>query len=139
MAEGDCTVMNNFKEQLMLKTVDCVNDDWKVALYDTALGDPDGADPAYSATNEINVANYTAGGVALTGEAVTQDDTNDWAKWDANDPAWTSLGAATVLEGRLYNNTTTTKWVAALWEIATNPNGGNYTLQFHTNGMILLN
>lgn len=138
MAEGDAIVINNFKEQLMLKTMDLVNDVFKVALYSVALASPDGAAPAYSATNEIVAANYTAGGVTLAGKAVTQDDANDRAAWDANDAAWTSLGTATIVEARLYDDTTATKWLCILWEIATNSNGGNYTLQFNANGMLLL-
>ena len=53
MAEGDATVMNNFKEQLLLKTIDCNSDTFKIALYSTALNSPDGADTAYTSTNEI--------------------------------------------------------------------------------------
>ena len=37
MAEGDATVMNNFKEQLLLKTIDCNSDTFKIALYSTDL------------------------------------------------------------------------------------------------------
>lgn len=139
MAEGDAIVLNNFKEQLMLKTIDLDSDDWKVALYSVALASPDGADVAYSATNEISATGYSAGGAALSGETVAQDDTNNRASWDATDPTWTSLATATIVEARLYNNTTATKWVAILWEIATNSNGGNYTLQFGANGILLLN
>lgn len=132
--------MNNFKEQLLLKTINCGTggDTFKVALYSVAPSYPDGAAPAYSATNEISVANYTAGGVALTGQAVTQDDTNDRAAWDANDPSWTSLGASTIVAAVLYDDTTATKWQLIIWEIGTNSNGGNYTLQFAAAGMLLL-
>lgn len=138
MAAGDGHVMNNFKEQLMLKTIDCVNDAFKMALYSVAPSYPDGAAPAYSATNEISVANYAAGGVTLSGKAVAQDDANDRASWDANDPAWTSLGAATILAAVLYDDTTTPKHQCIIWEIGTNSNGGNYTLQFAATGMLLL-
>ena len=138
MAAGDAHVMNNFKEQLLLKTIDCVNDVFKMALYSTCPAYPDGAAPAYSATNEIAVANYVAGGQALAGKAVAQDDTNDRASWDANDPAWTSLGAATILGAVLYDDTTATKWQCIIWEIGTNSNGGNYTLQFAGTGILLL-
>ena len=61
MAEGDAIVLNNFKEQLMLKTIDCVNDTFKVALYSVAVASPDGAAPAYTTTNEIVASGYVAG------------------------------------------------------------------------------
>jgi hypothetical protein len=81
MAEGDATVMNNFKEQLLLKTIDCDTDVFKVALYDVAIASPDGAAPAYSVTNEISGSGYTAGGATVATPVVTQDDANDRAKW----------------------------------------------------------
>ena len=140
MAEGDALVLNNFKEQLLLKTIDCNSDTFKVALYSVALASPDGADPAYSATNEIGPANYTAGGQSIGTPVVAQDDANNRASWDddGTDVTWNSLGAATIVEARLYDDTTATKWLCILWEIATNSNGGNYTLQFNANGMLLL-
>lgn len=138
MAEGDATVMNNLKEQLLLKTIDFVNDTFKVALYSVALASPDGADVAYSATNEIGPANYSAGGATVGNKSVTQDDTNNLAKFDGDDVQWSSLGSATIAEARLYDDTTAIKWVLILWELATNSNGGDYTLQFHTDGILTL-
>lgn len=140
MAAGDAHVVNNFKEQLLLKTIDCVNDTFKMALYSDAYSSTqiDGAAPAYSATNEISAANYSAGGVTLGSKTVTQDDANDRAAWDAADVTWNNLGAATIQRAILYDDTTATKWQAIIWEIATNSNGGNYTLQFAAAGMMLL-
>ena len=140
MAEGDAIVLNNFKEQLLLKTIDCDTDSFKVALYSVALASPDGADVAYSATNEIVASGYTATGAAVATPVVTQDDGNDWAKWDddGSNITWSSLATATILEARLYDDTTGTKWVLILWEIATNSNGGDYTIQFGANGIMTL-
>lgn len=139
MAQGDASVHNNFKEQLLRKSIDCINDTFKIALYTASYSwSIDGADTAYSATNEISATNYTAGGATLAGKTVTQDDTNDRAAWDANDVTWTSLGAAAPRHAVLYDDTTATKWVLIHWELATDSNGGNYTLQFHANGMLLI-
>ena len=140
MAEGDAIVLNNFKEQLLLKTIDCDTDVFKVALYDTALNTPDGADVAYSVTNEISGSGYSAGGATVATPVVTQDDSNDLAKWDddGSNLTWTSLAANTILEARLYDDTTGTKWVLILWEIATNSNGANYSLNFHADGIMTL-
>ena len=124
----------------MLKAVDCINDTFKMALYSDAYASTqiDGAAPAYSTTNEIVATNYTAGGATLGSKTVTQDDTNDRAAWDAADVTWTSLATATIQRAILYDDTTATKWHAIIWEIGTNSNGGNYTLQFNANGMMLL-
>lgn len=140
MAAGDGHVVNNFKEQLLLGTIDCVNDTFKLALYSDAYAASqlDGAAPAYSTTNEISATGYTAAGATLASKAVTQDDTNDRAAWDAADVTWTSLAAATIQRAILYDDTTATKHQAIIWEIGTNSNGGNYTIQFNAAGMMLL-
>jgi hypothetical protein len=132
--------MNNFKEQLLLGNVDCNSDEFMLALYEVALASPDGAAIAYSVTNEIDAANYVAGGSSVGTCVVTQDDANNWAKWDddGTDVTWSALGSHTIVEARLYDNTLDPKCVAILWEIATNSNGGDYTLSFHTNGMMTL-
>ncbi len=142
MAEGDAHVVNNFKEQLLLKTIDCNTDTFMMALYSDAYaaGQIDGADPAYSATNEIVASGYSAGGQSIGIPVVTQDDTNERAKWDddGTDVVWTNLATATIQRAILYDDTTTPKWLCIIWEIATNSNGGNYTLAFHANGILLL-
>jgi len=142
MAAGDGHVVNNFKEQLLLKTIDCNSDTFKLALYSDAYaaGQLDGADPAYSATNEINPANYVAGGQSIGTPVVAQDDANDRASWDddGTDVVWSSLGSATIQRAVLYDDTTSPKWICIIWEIATNSNGGNYTIQFAGTGMLLL-
>src|SRR4030067_1059493 len=140
MAEGDATVINNFKEQLLLTTIDCNTDTFMMALYSVALASPDGADVAYTAVNEIVAANYIATGQSIGVPVVTQDDGNNWGKWDddCTNVVWNALGAANILEARLYDDTTAIKWVCILWEIATNSNGGDYTLQFGGDGMLTL-
>jgi len=140
MAAGDGHVVNNFKEQILLKAIDCVNDTFKIALYSDAYASSqiDGAGPVYSATNEISGSGYTAGGATLGSKTVTQDDANDRAAWDAADPSWTSLAANTIQRAVLYDDTTASKWQCIIWEIGTNSNGGNYTLQFAGTGMLLL-
>jgi hypothetical protein len=140
MAEGDATVWNNFKEQLLLKTIDCDSDTFRVALYSVTQTPPDGAAPAYTATNEIVASGYTATGQSIGTPVVAQDDTNNRASWDddGTNVTWTSLATATIVEACLYDDTTATKWRCISWEIATNSNGGDYTLAFHANGMALV-
>ena len=142
MAEGDAHVINNFKEQCLLKTIDCNTDVFKMALYSDAYaaGQIDGADPAYATTNEIVASGYIAGGQSIGTPVVTQDDTNDRASWDddGTNVTWSALATATIQRAILYDDTTVTKWHCIIWEIATNSNGGDYTLAFHANGMLLV-
>lgn len=142
MAEGDATVTNIFKTFVLEGRINCETDTFKMALYSTALASPDGS-PAYTTTNEIVASGYTAGGQSIGTPVVTQDDTNNWAKWDddGTDVTWTSLATATIAEARLYDDTVTTPTadpVCIMWAISTNSNGGNYTLQFGANGMLTL-
>jgi hypothetical protein len=146
MAAGDAHVVNNFKEQLLLKSISCTGDTFKVALFNLAYASSqlDGANPAYGAApwnaNEIVAANYVATGQSIGVPVVAQDDANDRASWDddGTDVVWNSLGAATIQTAILYDDTTATKWVCIIWEIGTNSNGGNYTLAFAATGMLLL-
>lgn len=142
MAQGDAHVYNNFKEQLLLKTIDCNTDVFKMALYTTtyAASEVDGADPAYSATSEVVASGYTATGQSIGTPVVAQDDTNDRASWDddGTNVTWASLAAASPRMAKLYDDTTATKWLCIVWELTTDSNGGDYTLQFHANGMALL-
>ena len=142
MAAGDGHVLNNFKEQLLLKSISCTADTFRLALYSDAYAASmiDGAAPAYSVTNEIGPANYGAGGASVGTCVVAQDDANDRASWDddGTDVLWSSLGSATILRAVLYDDTTATKYQCIIWEIGTNSNGGNYTISFAVTGMMLL-
>jgi len=142
MAAGDGHVVNNFKEQLLLKQINCATDVFKLALYNDAYasGQIDGAGPVYSATNEISGSGYSAGGASIGTPVVAQDDANDRASWDddGTDVTWTNLAANTIQRAILYDDTTASKWLCIIWEIGTNSNGGNYTIQFASTGMLLL-
>lgn len=141
MAEGDAHVYNNFKEQLLLKQIDCDTDIFKIALYSGtyAAADLDG-NPVYAVTGEIGPSGYSAGGRMATGTVVAQHDggVTGSASWDANDITWASLGASQIRKAILYDDTTASKWCLIVWEIATDSNGGNYTLAFNAAGMALL-
>lgn len=145
MAEGDAHVVNNFKEQLMLKTLDLVNDTFKIALFNKAYASTqiDGAAPAYGAspwdTDEIVASGYTAGGAAVATPAVSQVDASDLAKWDddGSNVTWSNLATATILTALLYDDTVS-DLALIIWEIATNSNGGNYTLAFNASGIMTL-
>ena len=139
MAEGDAIVMNNAKEAFMLGAINCTTHTFRIALYSTSLNSPDGA-PAYVTTGEISGTGYTAGGTAVATPAVTQDDSNNWAKWDddGSNVTWSSLATETILAARLYDDTHASNIIIVEWDIATNSNGGDYTLQFGTNGILTI-
>lgn len=141
MAEGDSHTYNNFKEQLFRKQIDCINDVFKVALYSGtyAASDLDG-NPVYSASGEISPSGYTAGGRVASGTTVAQSDggITGSANWDSYDCLWPSLGASQIRKAIMYDDTTASKWCLIVWEIATDSNGGNYTLSFSAQGIAVM-
>jgi hypothetical protein len=141
MAEGDGVVFNNFKEQVLLKQISLASggDELKVCLVTGWTPDITGS-PVYSTIsgNEESGTGYTAGGEVLASQAVTQDDINNLAKFDASDVTWAGLDVGTPSHAILYDNTTASKWLIAYWILGRASNGGNYTLQWNANGILTL-
>lgn len=148
MAEGDGFIYNNFKEQVMEAEFNLATagDVLKLILVsghtpniDTHTIKGDVVADEYS-----TATGYTAGGETLAGQDVTQDDSNDRGVFDATDVTWTSLGPlspATPSHAILYDDTNTAPVdpLIAYWVLGTTAtNGGNYTIQWGTNGIILL-
>lgn len=142
MAEGDITFANQAKAWLLGGILDLDTHAIKVALVNAYSFNPDNNHGyANFSGNEITVTGYTAGGKALTGLTITTNDTGDYGKWDANDVTWTSLATATITAALLYDDTLTTpvaKGLLAKMEIATNSNGGNYTISWAAGGIAQL-
>lgn len=84
-----------------------VNDDIKIMLLNNSHSyNPDHDEKADIVANEISGTGYSAGGVALTGEAVTSDNTDNEAVFDANDSSWTSASFS-AYHGAVWDDTTT--------------------------------
>jgi hypothetical protein len=141
MAEGDGSVYNNFKEQILLGELDLGNgaDSIKCMLVTAHTLDID-LDVSYSdvSGDEESGTGYTAGGEVLANQAVTQDNTNDRADFDADNVTWTGLDVGTPNYAIIYDDTHVSKYLIAAFEIATASNGGDYTLAWHADGILLL-
>lgn len=141
MAEGDGTLYNNFKEQILLGELDLGNgaDTIKVILLTGHSLDID-LDASYSdvSGDEESGTGYTAGGETLANQSVTQDNPNDRAAFDGDDVTWTGLDVGTPNYVIVYDDTHASKYLIAAFEIATASNGGDYTLQWNANGLLLL-
>jgi len=136
MAEGDITIYNNFKEQLMLATMDMDSHSFKIILMTGYTPDID-ADQAYadvSADEYGTGSGYTANDATLDNVSVTQDDANDRALWDADNETWASLGAltpATPSHAVIFNDDHASDALVCYVELgSTATNGGNYTIQW---------
>lgn len=139
MAEGDISVYNNFKEQLLLGLIDLDGHTFKVMLVNGYVFSADGS-PGYAdvSGDEISAANYVAGGATLGSLAVDQDDALDNAAWDAGNVTWGSLGAASIDGAIIYDDSHASKALVAYIEIGTNSNGGDYTISWNADGILEL-
>ena len=143
MAEGDCSVYNHAKELIMLGDVHFDSDTFKIILLGSGYSFVATGNNGYAnvSANEITASNYVAAGETLGTLTVTQNDTGNYAKWDAADVTWTSLGATTIAHAVIYDDSITTAPADPLicrFEISTNSNGGNYQLAFNSGGILQL-
>ncbi|MHA2062842.1 MAG: hypothetical protein ACXABY_00435 [Candidatus Thorarchaeota archaeon] len=133
-------VYNRGKYLLASAGVDFGTDDVKcILLTDSATFDVD-----HNTLDEIS-ANRAAGptDVSLTGESVTEDDTNDFAYWDADDVVFASVtGGQTIGACAIYLEVgaESADLLIAYYDLTDTPaNGGDITIQWATpaNGGVL--
>jgi hypothetical protein len=144
-AEGVGSIYNSFKVELLNGNHDLVNDDLRLALMSGYLEDIDGQTKwADISASEAAGTGYNAGGKAVSTIIITQDNVNNWAKFDADDVTWTGLlltAPATGIPSHavLYNNTHPDKGLICFWYLGTTAtDGGNYTIQFNVAGILVL-
>jgi hypothetical protein len=143
MAQGDCSIYNHAKEIILLGDIHFDSDIFKIVLLGSGYSFNVDGNNGYAnvSAEEITASGYAAGGETLTGLTVTQNDTGDYAKWDAADVTWSSLATATIAHAVIYDDTITTPVADPLvcrFEITTNSNGGNYQLSFNSGGILQL-
>jgi len=146
MAQGDGAIYNTFKELVMEGTYNLASgqDAIQVILVGTYTPDIDAhVDYGDVSGTEYNTgAGYTSKGETLAGQDVTVDNANDRGVFDATDLTWTSLGPlspAHPTHAIMLDDTTAADSLIAYWEVSgTAPNGANWTLEWGTNGIILL-
>lgn len=151
MAEGDGVLFNAFKHWLLEGVYNLASGGHtiKVTLHTGYTPNIDThtvwADTGVSSTEYGSGSGYTAGGKTLANQDATIDTTNDRGKFDADDVTWTALGPlspATPSHTIMWDDTpssTPTDPLMAYWILGTTAtNGGDYKLQWHANGILLL-
>jgi len=134
-------VTNYAKSQLMLGVFDLDSDTIKVALLTSShTDDPDNQmyfDDVNA--NEVSGTGYTAGGQALSNKHVSRDNTNDLAKFDADDVEWSSITASNVRYACVYKDTgnDATSPILCIIDFGTtyNPSGGKLKIIWGTDGI----
>ena len=86
---------------------------------------------------QITGTGYTAGGKSITSPAVTEDDTNDWAKLDGADVTWTN-GTFSAAGAVVYKVSGSNACFFFSFGTLKVVNAGNFTIQWNSNGLLTL-
>ncbi len=82
-------IYNSFKRDSANSSIDLDTDTLKIMLVtSTYAPDQDAHTKRSDVTNEVVGTGYTAGGATLANKTVVVDNTNNWAKFDADDASW---------------------------------------------------
>ena len=135
-------IYNSFKVLSAEGSIDLEGDTVKAMLVTSSYTpDQDAHDYVDDVTNEVVGTGYTAGGATLASKAVTQDNTNDLAKFDADDVTW-STATITARGAVLYKDTGTpgTSPVIAYIDFGSDKSSSadDFTIQWHADGILTL-
>lgn len=121
---------SSFKEELLKGVHDFENDTFKIALY-TSSATLDASTTAYTVTNEVSGAGYTAGGQDLDSPTVTLSGTTAFV--DFADETWTTA-TITARGALIYNSTAAGNPAVAVFDFAADKTStaGNFVVQFPT-------
>lgn len=137
-------IYNSFKRDLMNGSIDLDTDTIKVMLVTSAYTpDQDAHTKRSDVTNEVTGTGYSAGGATLANKSVAVDNTDNEGVFDADDVTWATStitargavlyksrgGAATADELICYIDFGSDK----------SSSGGNFTIQWGSEGIINLN
>jgi hypothetical protein len=103
------TQTTSFKAECWQAVHDLLNDTLKIALY-TGAATLDASTTAYTTTDEVVAAGYTAGGLTLTGVTIGTNGYTAFCSF-AN-PSW--AGALTARYALIYNSSKANKSIAVL-------------------------
>jgi hypothetical protein len=124
------SMVSSFKQQILLGEHDLDTDVIKIALY-TSAASLDAATTAYSTSNEVVGAGYTAGGNTLTGATVSLSGTTAYV--DFADTTW-AASTITARAALIYNSSKSNKAIAVLdFGSDKTTTANNFTIQFPAN------
>tara|TARA_R110002126_G_scaffold117422_2_gene257213 strand:+ start:1573 stop:1989 length:417 start_codon:yes stop_codon:yes gene_type:complete len=128
ISQSMCT---SFKAECLDEQHDLVADTIKIALY-TSSASLGATTTAYSTSNEVSGAGYTAAGYTLVNKVVSTSGTA--AYFDSDNPAWSSA-SFTANGALIYNATNSNKAIAVLaFGGDFTVSGGTFTIVFPAPG-----
>ena len=93
-------------------------------------------------TNEVSGTGYTAGGQALAGKTVTQDNTNDRGVFDSNDPSWTTatITARACVLAKIRGGASSADELAGYWDFGSDivSTAGTFTIAVNASGWMYI-
>lgn len=122
------TQTTSFKKEVWQAVHDLLADTLKIALYD-GNASLDQTTTAYSATNEVVAAGYTAGGQTLTGTTIGADGFVIFASFD--NVSWSA--ALTARYALIYNASKSNKSIAVLDFGSDKTSATTFTVTFPAN------
>lgn len=136
------TLVNSYKKHLLQGNIDFDNDTIKVMLLDenhtTDIDAQEYIDDV--SANEVSGTGYSAGGATLANGAVSQDNTNDRAKFDADDTVWTT-STIDAQYAVLYKDTGTpaTSPIVGIVDFGEllSSTAADFSILWHANGILL--
>jgi hypothetical protein len=135
-------IYNSFKVKIADGNIDLNSDTIKVALVTSGYTpDQDAHDFFNDVTNEVSGTGYSAGGETLANATMTQDNTNNRGKFDADDVTW-ATSTITARGAVIYKSTGTasTSPLIAYIDFGSDKSSSasNFTIQWHADGILTL-
>ena len=115
----------------------------KIAMFTNSITPNFSTDTAYGVSpydaNEVSGTGYTAGGIALTGTAVSESPTGT-LKWDATDAAWAGSTITSARCALIYADALAGNNAIVLIDFAGDysTTAGTFTIQFASGGILTI-
>lgn len=139
---------NSFKAEVMKGTFNLhtAGDEIRAVLVTSSYTPDQDTHTQYShITNQVTGTGYTAGGKALTGQTVTQDNTADQGVFDADNVEWdsSSITARGLILYKYVDDDGSpddTSPLIGFWDFTTDQTSedGMFEVQWHADGILLL-
>lgn len=142
MAQGDITFYNTAKKHLSDNPINWDTDTIICLLLDSTYTPDIDTEEFISdiVAKEAANANYVR--KTLTCTTPTVDTVNDWSEYDeTTNPTWSSLGAGDLACAVIAKNSgadATSPLICYMEIVATQPNGGDWQITWHANGIFVV-
>jgi hypothetical protein len=133
-------IYNSFFTDLSKGAIDLDTDTFKLMLVTSAYTPTKTHAKRSDITNEVTGTGYTAGGATLANVTVTQDNTNDLAKFDADDVSWatSTITARGAVLYKARGGAASADELVKYFDFGSDQSsvGAAFTVQFNANGIL---